>query len=295
MSYRVAEYTHYTTSGGPGAWNSGILNIDLDCWNNFHDVSARLLEHGDFIWRGQKNNWKLKSKFDRTVKSNRKAKLDELEKSFRRAIRGRRGNNPPQLKKIKDLWSLGQHYGLATPLLDWTESPFVAAYFAFREESTSIIMNAAVTLMSKGQDKNSPAQKTASEIAPSRFIYALSKDIGRWGPAESKASTPIDRFITFVEPSSIDENPRLLSQRGLFTIPMSDKIDIENTVEQCYAADPEKGKDRIIFVKIKIRDIERENCLRNLNTMNINHATLFPDLIGAAEYCNVKLGIENYS
>ena len=85
-----------------------------------------------------------------------------------------------------------------------------------------------------------------------------------------------------------------MNQRGLFTIPISGEIDIEKTVRKCYAKDAAKGMKRIVFVKIKINDSERENCLRSLNSMNINHATLFPDLIGAADYCNLKLEIENY-
>jgi hypothetical protein len=97
-----------------------------------------------------------------------------------------------------------------------------------------------------------------------------------------------------VEPLS-DENPRLLHQRGLFTIPISGEIDITEIVKKCYSKDTKKGKARIIFVSIKVPQSEREKSLCNLNSMNINHATLFPDLIGAADYCNVKLEIENYS
>ena len=107
-------------------------------------------------------------------------------------------------------------------------------------------------------------------------------------------ATFISRHLLNVADHS-DENPRILSQRGQFTETLSAEIEIEKTVGLCYAEDKKKGLNRIIFVKLHIPDTERETCLHNLNRMNINHATLFPDLIGAAEYCNVKLEITNYS
>jgi hypothetical protein len=266
MDYRVAEYNTYKELGGKGDWSSGILKIHLSSWNEYHDVIAKLLDLGDFIWRGQEHDWPLISRFDRVVTYDRKERLRNHLEAFLRAIQGRRGNNPPKLDKPEEIWSLGRHYGLATPLLDWTESPFVAAYFAFNQ----------------------------SVGASTRFIYGLSEDIRRWGPSRSKGDEPYDHFIKFVRTDS-DENPRLFSQRGLYTEPLSADIEIEKIVELCYAEDVRKGVSRIIFVKIQIPQLERENCLRNLNRMNINHATLFPDLIGSAEYCNLKLEIKNYS
>lgn len=290
MNYRVAEYSEYKELRGKDDWDSGILKVHLSSWNDFHDVTARLLDLGDFIWRGQKIDWPLISRFDRLVKSDRKAKLRNHREAFVRSIQGRRGNNPPKLDKPKEIWSLGQHHGLATPLLDWTESPFVAAYFAFEKKSVNILMNATIA----GRIINGENKETVLKDAPKRFIYGLSEDIVRWGPSRSKGVKPYDHFIKFVRPDS-DENPRLLSQRGLYTEPLSSDIEIDKIVGLCYAEDEKKGFSRIIFVKIDIPEVERENCLRNLNRMNINHTTLFPDLTGAAEYCNLKLEIKNYS
>lgn len=290
MGYRVAQYSTYQALGGKGDWCAGILNVYLPSWNEFHNVTTQLLDLGDFIWRGQEHDWPMISRFDRVVKSDREVRLRNHLEAFVRAIQGRRGKNPPKLDKQEEIWLLGQHYGLATPLLDWTESPFVAAYFAFEQKSFNIGMNAVIKMRNISGENEESVLKDAS----TRFIYGLSKDIVRWGPAESEGSEPYDHFIRWVESSS-DENPRLLNQRGLCTEPLSADIEIEKIVGLCYAEDEKKGVSRIIFVKIQIPELERENCLRNLNRMNINHATLFPDLIGAAEYCNLKLEIENYS
>jgi hypothetical protein len=192
---------------------------------------------------------------------------DHLE-SFKYATRGRRGLNPAELLE-NEWWALGQHFGLATPLLDWTRSPFAAAYFAFEEFTTEALEYRIVY----GLDQNAVLQKN-KELNENQ-----SYEHGR---------PPV---LEFIDPMS-DENPRLVSQGGIFTrTPIGTSI--EQWVERTFAdsADSADSSDAVLL-KIEIPNGNRLPCLSALNRMNINHLSLFPDLSGASRSTNLKLEID---
>ncbi|WP_207819201.1 hypothetical protein [Parashewanella curva] len=93
-----------------------------------------------------------------------------------------------------------------------------------------------------------------------------------------------------VEPS-IDDHGRLVNQAGLFSIaPYGETL--ESTLFKYL---DESGVDiddtsevakYICRIHIPNELTARELCLRKLRKMNIHHASLFPDLIGASGYCN---------
>ena len=119
-------------------------------------------------------------------------------------------------------------------------------------------------------------------ISQSSFKHksdAISKNYG------GKGRPPI---VEFIEPLS-DENSRLVSQGGLFSRAPSG-VDLEKWVREHYSGE----KEKIRMWKILIPFSGREEAMRSLNRMNINHASLFPDIYGASKFVNTGLDISNY-
>lgn len=275
---------------------AGFAEIKLSSWRYFFDfIHQEMLDYRQYIWRGQRcDDWLLDSTWDRLSRKRRSAKRkiifdSEHLEQFKYAARGRRGSNPPLLETENDWWALGQHYGLATPLLDWTTSPFVAAYFAFvgvgqpQTKSRAIyalsrpsVETKVNDLLKKERDRREQIKK---DIASGKKVVGLGLHRPDW---------PLRPEVEFIRPLS-DENQRLVNQGGLFTrFPYNS--DVQSWMQKNFSED---GKTYLLM-KITIPNKDREACLKALNRMNINHLTLFPDLHGASRFCNLFVDIERY-
>ena len=247
-----------------------VETYDCDDLSDFTSFVNTRLEHRHFVWRGQRDSsWLLEPTLDRLLKSHGKTGNAEIINAhlrrFKMATRGRRGLNPPNMYNENDWWALGQHNNLATPLLDWSRSPYVALFFAFQEANPSTTGKRAIFGLSQ-----TTVEHTSRKIS------------------QNKSDSNKTNIVEFIEPLS-DENARLVNQNGLFSrSPIG--IDIETWVKK----NIDHSDSRVRLYKIYIPEIQRERILQLLNRMNINHLSLFPDLYGASTFVNFDLLIENY-
>jgi hypothetical protein len=241
---------------------NGTYEIQLDHWSDFRSALAYATgDYSEYVYRGHAHSdWLLESSFERLA--HRTGQYDRTTHLFNfvRAASGRlETRSETTAYDENDQWALAQHHGLATPLLDWTSSPYVAGFFAFSE--------------------NDVPRQTAS-----RAIYALSRTgivLAGYRMTQKVPKNTTAGVVQLFSPIARD-NRRMKSQNGLFT-KIPDGFDIASFLRASLSTDDR----RRVLIKFLVPNHERHNALVDLNMMNINHASLFPDLHGASMYCNL--------
>jgi len=252
----------------------GVRIVTLSSWQEFHQKALSLKSRRGYVWRGQKKDensgWSLLSSFDRKVRIKdqgaRDKKLKEHLDNFKEAMSKSYPNVLPKNDNLpqnyKHIWALGQHYGLKTPLLDWTLSPYIAAYFAFIE----------------GVDQNDRNDCY-------RYVYALNRSLERLLSKQKKGNDILssDQSVPFIDQLPYP-NPRFTAQKGIFTKALQGN-DIQGYVQSF----SRKRPSEVLIVKFRIPTKDREECLHNLHLMNIDHTSLLLDLRDVVDCCNSKL------
>jgi hypothetical protein len=169
---------------------------------------------------------------------------------FQRASAGLR-ESPLTLGTYEWL-ALGRHFGLVTRLLDWTEKPYVAAFFALHDMIA----------------RTPSATRWSESIAVYRFQYE--EDM-------------LNHNLRLVRPV-VDELARMHRQRSIFTFLESTRyFEIQGL---CSDTGTEANLRRAVLSGRALRD-----GLSDLAEHGIDHGVLFPDLGGAAQRANLAVDL----
>lgn len=185
--------------------------------------------------------------------------------------------------------ALMQHHCVPTRLLDWTESPYVAMYFAIEDKAKD----------KRRREKESHSAVWAIDLAwlESRGRELLQSKNGAPSAIDSSPAEAADytnRLLRETEEPVIVRinppmsNPRLFAQRGIFLCKLYHQASF-GQILMTMMMHPEPA-DRPVIRKLEIGSSLRIKFLKHLRAMNIHRTSLFPGLDGLGS--SLKLDLE---
>jgi hypothetical protein len=224
---------------------------EVDDWPRFKSFVTDL-EPRRYMFRGQTRNWRLQTTYHRRGRADlRRYRLEDVP-TLHRHLSGRTRHfyNINDADQTGAFYSLIQHHGYPTPLLDWTYSPFVAAFFAYRHV--------------EAEPKDSKVR-----------IFCF--DLKAWlqkHPSILFVDGPVLHF-SVAEFLAI-ENERMVPQQSVSSVTNVD--DMESFIRF-----RETAEDATYLRAIDLPSRARGQVMRELQTMGITAGSLFPGLDGACE------------
>lgn len=231
------------------------LDAKLHDWDDFKKYVSDL-KGKRYLFRGQGRSHRLRTSFHRTGRADlcrfRNEDIEVLRKHLSAKMKHVFNFEVPD--EFGAFLNLIQHHGYPTPLLDWTFSPFVAAFFAFRNIS------------------NDMAAKADANNRVRIFVF----DQEQWKADFQQillllfpaAHLSIGEFLAI-------ENERMIPQQAASTVTSLD--DIESYIKS------KETENTKYLSAIDLPVLQRREVVRELRYMGITAGSLFPGLDGACE------------
>lgn len=222
-------------------------------WAEYKQIAAVDLElDGAIIYRGQRSaSWGLVSSVHRTA----------LVRSIPH-LKGYADNMLPQVHDAVEAWTgrswdlknafgfaeflaFLQHNGFPTPLLDWTQSPYIAAYFAFEGVNHFNPQTEDVAIFAFNQ---------RSWSTNFRQVY----DFADFNP-----------HVSILRPRQVG-NHKLAMQQGCFTV--TNVLDVEKHIRF------NESDEKMFLTKYELDVRERPRVIRELSLMGVSAVQLMPSV-----------------
>jgi hypothetical protein len=253
IKWQTASGTHGTAMLSPSRasrQSKYIPKRSSRTWQRYKEMTTQI-EPDRFIFRGQSQPFRLRTAFHRSHRKDLYPFILRDIPYLHRALTAQTRhlfnlNNPTENGAF---WNLLQHHGYPTPLLDWTHSPFVAAFFAYRYQ----------------------APQSAARVRIFRF------DQRAWMQDFNQLQVLINcrRHFSILEALAID-NPRAIPQQSLSSITNID--DIEG-----YISEKEAQTNRKYLEVFDLPVSDRVSVLKELKMMGITSGSMFPGIEGTCQ------------
>ncbi len=239
-----------------------IRTVEFADWHDFKSGFRDELGSGRpiiqrYVFRGQANaSWGIMSSFDRSIPAHLTDREREYTKflSFFRLLNERVGTDLSSLGDL-DLAGIAQHYGMPTRLIDWSRSPYVAAYFAFYY------------------------CRLSDDSDPNVAIWAI--DTVEFERAVDKRKFQICNTKPY-------RNYRINRQAGKFISACGAESSLSGYISGLRSDCP-------LLIKFVIPVEESAEALNDLILMGLSPADIYPDFEGIANYVKLRMRFDGYS